>query len=186
MSLKSTTDRYGSVAIAIHWTSAALIITAVCLGLIAAGTTDPPAKVWVLRFHILAGGSALLLTLVRIGWWIWGDKRPQPAPGQPAAQEWAARMVHLALYVAILVLGSSGIATIILSGAGPALLAGTPLPDFSHVLPRMVHGVMSRLLLLLLAGHIGAALYHQFIRRDHLLARMGIGTRELVRARGTP
>jgi len=27
----------------------------------------------------------------------------------------------------------------------------------------------------LLALHIGAALYHQFIRRDRLLSRMGVG-----------
>ncbi len=34
---------------------------------------------------------------------------------------------------------------------------------------------MSKLLLALLAAHIGAALYHQFVRRDQLLARMGVG-----------
>ena len=53
--------------------------------------------------------------------------------------------------------------------------SGAPLPDFSEVLPRLAHGIMSKVLLVLLAGHIGAALYHQFIRRDRLLARMGIG-----------
>lgn len=31
-------------------------------------------------------------------------------------------------------------------------------------------------MLVLLALHVGAALYHQFIRRDRLLARMGIGS----------
>jgi cytochrome b561 len=30
-------------------------------------------------------------------------------------------------------------------------------------------------LIALLAGHIGAALWHQFIRHDRLLARMGLG-----------
>jgi cytochrome b561 len=30
-------------------------------------------------------------------------------------------------------------------------------------------------MLALLALHVGAALWHQFVRRDHLLARMGVG-----------
>jgi cytochrome b561 len=175
MSAKSTPTRYGDVAIAIHWGSAALIIAALSLGLAAASTLDPAAKLLIVRFHIACGSLALLLTLARIGWWIWSDRRPAPVPGQPLAQLWAARIVHSLLYLAIIVLGTSGIATIILSGAGPALIAGTPLPDFSELLPRMVHGVMSRVLLALLVAHIGAAIYHQFIRRDRVMARMGIG-----------
>ena len=50
-----------------------------------------------------------------------------------------------------------------------------PLPDFSELIPRAAHGIMSRILLVLLAGHVGAALWHQVVRRDHLLARMGLG-----------
>ncbi|HHY48894.1 MAG TPA: cytochrome B [Alphaproteobacteria bacterium] len=155
--------------------SAGLIVTAVCLGLIAAGTADPAAKLWGLRLHVLAGGTALLLTLVRVGWWLWADTRPAPPAGQPAAQRWAARIVHALLYLAVLVLGASGIGTIGLSGAAGALLAGTQLPDFGGLVPRLVHGAMGQLLLVLLALHVAAALYHQFIRRDRLLARMGIG-----------
>lgn len=42
-------------------------------------------------------------------------------------------------------------------------------------MPRVAHGIMSRILLLLFVAHVGAALFHQFVRRDHLLARMGLG-----------
>ena len=86
MSLKSTSDRYGAVAIGLHWASAALIVAALALGLLAADAADAGARLWLVRLHILAGGSALLLTLFRIGWWLWADRRPDPAPGQPAAQ----------------------------------------------------------------------------------------------------
>jgi cytochrome b561 len=34
---------------------------------------------------------------------------------------------------------------------------------------------MSKILLALFVMHVGAAIYHQVIRRDHLLARMGVG-----------
>jgi cytochrome b561 len=86
-----------------------------------------------------------------------------------------AKGTHVALYLIVLLLAASGIATLVLSGAMPAIIAGTALPDFDTVLPRAVHGLASKLLLVVLALHIGAALYHQFIRRDHLLARMGLG-----------
>jgi cytochrome b561 len=39
------------------------------------------------------------------------------------------------------------------------------------------HGLSWTLLLLLLIVHVGAALYHQFIRKDHLFGRMWFGKR---------
>ena len=128
-----------------------------------------------MRGHIVLGSLVLLLTLLRIGWWIWGDRRPAPVAGQPQVQGLMASIVHYAIYAVILLMASSGIMTLVLSGALPAIIAGTALPDFSELIPRIAHGIMSKLLLVLLAGHIGAALYHQFIRRDRLLGRMGLG-----------
>jgi cytochrome b561 len=174
MAAKSTEARYGSVAVAVHWTSAAVIFVALGSGL-AMGIVQPSVKLPILMAHLAAGGTALLLTLARVVWWLTADRRPTDPPGQPAWQAVAARAVHYLLYAAILILGASGIATLALSGAVPALLAGAPLPDLSQIAPRLAHGVMSKVLIALLAGHIGAALWHQFIRHDRLLARMGLG-----------
>jgi cytochrome b561 len=175
MSLKSTSSRYGSVAVAIHWLSALMIVLLFATGLLAAAQVDSDAKVALLRAHIPLGAGVLVLTLFRIVWWFVADKRPALPAGQPAWQQWVARATHIGLYVVVLVTASSGIATIVLSGALPAIIGSATLPNLETVLPRAVHGVVSRLMLGLLALHIGAALYHQFIRRDHLLARMGIG-----------
>lgn len=175
MSLKSTSDRYGSVAIAIHWISAAGIIALLASGLVAADQVDPAAKLALLRIHVPLGIGVLLLTLLRIIWWAVADKRPQPPAGQAPWQDLLARLVHGGLYVIVLVMAGSGIATLALSGALPAILSGAALPDFSAVAPRLVHGIGGKLTLALLAAHVGAALYHQFIRRDRLLARMGLG-----------
>lgn len=174
MGLKSTATRYGSVAIAIHWVSAVAIIALLISGTVMAGAVGE-AKRSILPIHATIGSLVLLLTLVRIGWWVWGDKRPQPVPNQPRMQELAARIVHGLLYAGIIVLGASGIATLALSGAIPALLSGAPLPDFSGLLPRLTHGIVGKAMIALLVLHVGAALYHQFIRRDRLLGRMGIG-----------
>jgi cytochrome b561 len=174
MAMKSSAARYGTVAVAIHWTSAVFILAALGSGL-AMGMASPPAKLPILLFHMSAGGAALLLTVLRVVWWVAADRRPGDPAGQPGWQVLAARSVHYSLYAAILVLGASGIATLVLSGAIPALLAGALLPDLSQIAPRLVHGVLGQVLIALLAGHISAALYHQFIRRDRLLGRMGIG-----------
>jgi len=175
VSLKSSNARYGSVAITIHWLTAVIILALFATGLLAAGQADPEAQLALVRFHVPLGSAVLVLTLLRILWWWLADRSPALPAEQPAWQKFMAKAVHIALYAVILLLASSGIATLVLSGALPAILAGTTLPNFETVLPRMVHGVASRLMLGLLALHIGAALYHQFIRRDHLLARMGVG-----------
>lgn len=175
MPVKSTASRYGSVAIVIHWTAALGIVATFVLGLMADRATDPLAEVPLLRGHVILAISVVALTLLRILWWALADRHPQPAEGQPRWQRLAAQGVHVLLYVIILLMGASGIATLIASGAGPALIAGTALPPFEELIPRVAHGIMSKLLLALLAAHVGAALYHQFIRRDRLLARMGVG-----------
>ena len=176
MSAKSSTSQYGSVAIAIHWLTALLILMLLVTGLLAANQTDEAARLALVRAHIPMGIGILLLTLLRIVWWLVADRRRPPLPAeQPAWQKLAARAVHIGLYLILLESAASGIATILLSGALPAIIIGAVLPDFNTVLPRAVHGIGSRVAMVLLALHIGAALYHQFVRHDHLLARMGLG-----------
>jgi cytochrome b561 len=172
----SSPVRYGSVAIAIHWIVAATIVLLFATGLAAAGQADPAAKIALLRAHIPLGVGVLLLTLLRLAWWMVADRnRPASPVGQSAWQKATARTVHLLLYVVVVATAASGIATIVLSGALPAIVGSGALPDLTTVLPRSAHGALTRLLLALLALHIGAALYHQFIRRDRIMARMGIG-----------
>ena len=100
-----------------------------------------------------------------------------PVRGSPLWRERLARAVHVAFYFVILAMVASGIGMMILSGAGSVVFGGTGagLPDFRDFLPRVPHGAGARLLLALLAAHVGAALHHQFIRRDGLLARMWYG-----------
>lgn len=177
MPASSSATRYGSVAIAVHWLSALLILLLFITGLTAAGQIDGGAKIALLRAHVPLGAALLLLTLFRIAWWIVADRRPVLPADQPGWQKAMARAVHVGLYVVVLMAAASGIATVVLSGALPAIVNGATLPDLNTVLPRVVHGVASRVMLAFLALHIGAALYHRFIRRDHLMARMGIGGR---------
>lgn len=177
MSVKSLPDRYGSVAVAIHWVTALAILGMLISGVVAENIADTVAEVGILRIHAIMGVLIGLLTILRIVWWLAFDKRPADPAGLSRAQALAAHVVHYALYGAILVLVGSGLGTLILSGANLQLFGSVPppLPDFALVPPFTVHDIVSKLLLALLLGHIGAALWHQFVKRDHLLARMRFG-----------
>ena len=174
MSSKSTSTQYGSVAIAIHWSSATAVILAFIAGIVM--TNSNPIPTPLLVAHIVLGLTVFALTLFRIVWWWRADKHPAPPQDQPQWQRTTAVVVHGLLYVLLILMATSGIATIVSSGAISAIATGAPLPNFGELIPRVAHGIMSKLLLGLFVLHVAAALYHQFVRRDHLLARMGIGT----------
>ena len=177
MAARSSIDRYGSVAVAIHWLTAVAIVALVGLGLAAANAADPDLKAALLRAHVPLGTLVLLLTIFRIVWWFI-DRRPAPLAGMPRWQVSAEGLVRILLYALILVLGSSGITLIILSGAGAVLFGGAagPLADFWQFPPMFAHYVAALLLIALAGGHIVAALYHQFFKRDRVLSRMGLGS----------
>jgi cytochrome b561 len=95
---------------------------------------------------------------------------------------WADRvatLMHRALYAAVLVMAGSGIAmavafdlpAVVFGGQG-----GMP-PDFHASAARSVHGLASKLLGVFILLHVGAALVHQFVKRDARIARMGFGSR---------
>lgn len=173
MALKSSTERYGAIAVSIHWVSALAVILMLASGQAMGWNDDLVGN--ILPIHVLMGLVVGVLTLFRIVWWLAFDRQPRPVAGISAGQERLARAVHLGLYVAITIMVVSGIAMLALTGAAPQIFGGGSLPEFDEVAPFAAHSLVSRLLLALVAGHIGAALWHQFIRRDGLIGRMRLG-----------
>ncbi|MGW5876683.1 cytochrome b [Nocardiopsis terrae] len=177
MPWKSSTERYGTMAITIHWISAVALLGLVASGFLASGSTDPTTESDLLRVHVVLGVSVLVLTVLRIVWWGLIDRSP-PAP--VTTPQWDARLahsVHILMYVVILAIAASGIALLMLSGTATQLLSGTPgaLPDFAGYAPMMLHRIGAWALIALTLGHIGAALFHQLVLRERTLARIGLG-----------
>ncbi len=175
--MKSSTTKYGSVPVSIHWLSAILIIAMLGSGFIASSQTESAAKAAILAIHVPVGVLILLLTLFRLFWWWRVDTKPRPVAGDPAWQTLSARAIHILFYVVMLGMVASGIGLVATSGAGGVLFGAGEgaLPDFTEFLPRTPHGLGARLMLALLALHAGAALYHHFIKGDGLLWRMWYG-----------
>lgn len=172
--------RYHPALVALHWLIAALVLLGLVVGTfgLSAMPNSSPDKTGALRGHMIAGGAILVLTLLR-----WVVRRvtahPPPASTGIALADRLAPLAHGALYLAVLAMAGSGIALSI--GAGlPAIVFGGQgsLPaDFSHLAARGVHGVVAKVLMALVALHVAAAAYHQWVRRDGLLTRMGFGPR---------
>jgi cytochrome b561 len=136
---KSRPDRYGAVAVSIHWLSAILIVALLGSGFRAANAMDAAAKAGM-RFHIPVAIVVLLLTALRIAWWRL-DRKPLPVLGSRRWQERIARWVHVTFYVVILGMVASGIGMMVLSGAAPAVFGapGAILPNFTEYPP---HGLL--------------------------------------------
>ena len=177
MALKSDASRYGAVARAIHWVTAFAIFAMIGSGLAADAASGQLVAVNILRFHAVTGVSVLILTVLRILWWVFADRRPADTAQTPRWQASAAHGVHYAFYVVIILLGGSGLAMIALSGAGSVLSGAEagPLPRFEDFAPRAPHGLFAWALIGLAALHILAALYHQFVVKDRLMGRIGLG-----------
>lgn len=175
--MKSTATRYGTVAVTIHWLSAIFILALLGSGFRAGSLVDSTGKASVLSVHVPLGIIILLLTLARVAWWVFADSKPIHPAGGPAWQTMSAKAVHVLFYVVIFGMAASGIGMMILSGAGSILFFGSdaPLPDFRDYLPRVPHGIGARVMIALLVLHIGAALYHHFIKKDGLIWRMWFG-----------
>ena len=96
--LKSRPERYGTVAVSIHWLSAVLILALPGSGFQATNAMDTATKAAFLRFHIPIAIMAVLLTTLRILWRWRVDLKPLAVEGSPVWQERIAGWVHIALY----------------------------------------------------------------------------------------
>ena len=71
MVAKSTSDRYGTVVVSLHWLSAVLIMALIGSGFRASGLEGAAAKTAILQVHVPLGVTVLLLTLARIACSTW-------------------------------------------------------------------------------------------------------------------
>lgn len=173
--------RYHPALVILHWLLAALLLFVLAMGTLSLRELPnaAPEKLFALRGHMIFGVGILLLTLIRLAVRA-GTRRPPPAATGNTLLDRLGPLVHGALYAAVILMAASGIALALQAGL-PGIVfggGGAPLPEsFSAFAPRKVHGLLSKLLMVLIALHVAGALYHQFVRRDSLLGRMRLGRR---------
>jgi len=106
------------------------------------------------NLHIYAGIAVLIFALARL--YLRLAKGVPAVPKGPRLQELAGSLVHWGIYALIFLIPMSGM----VAWFGGVELAGEG------------HGLLQNVLLILVILHVAAALYHQFVVKDNLLARM--------------
>ncbi len=116
MSSRSAQDRYGTVAVGLHWASALLVLGEVALGLSMTRLGDGDTDV-LYQIHVGVGLVIALLTIGRVVW-----RLVEPSPSTPPMPGWR-RIVyvanHAAFYVVLLALAVVGIAMLVASDVSP-------------------------------------------------------------------
>jgi cytochrome b561 len=167
--------RYGTAAIALHWTMLALVVVVGILGLLH-DTWPRDVKRWWINLHALAGLLLWLVLLVRFGWRISNPPPPLPVSIGRGARR-LAHGVHWLLYLLLFVTPIVGAIAFIWHGRVFDFgLFQVRLPIARD--PRVfeptedLHGYLAYALFALVAAHTAAALWHFLVRRDGVLQRM--------------
>jgi len=178
MGLRNSALRFGAVAKLFHWVMAVLLIGLLALGMYMHELPLSPEKFELYALHKSFGITALLLVLLRLGWRA-ADRPPGPAPGVPTQTAKLAAAAHWALYGCMLALPLTGWAMAAASGTpvdyfNTGLLLPNPVEagDDLRITFRILHDLVGKLLMALIAVHIGAALKHHFADKDATLRRM--------------
>ncbi|HET7562930.1 MAG TPA: cytochrome b [Rhodanobacteraceae bacterium] len=173
-----TAPRYSPWTRHLHWVVFILVACALVLIYINAWTPrSSPLHANARWAHMQFGMAILLVMLPRLLVRSRATTAPPITPPLPAWQKWAAKCMHLALYVLLIVTPLLGIANRMWS-PGAWNLLGIPMPHvahperaFSHMLEG-IHGDFGNILMYLAALHATMALFHHFAQRDNTLKRM--------------
>lgn len=175
--MSSNSERYGFVAITLHWLMALLILGAILLGLYMVDLDLSPRKLKLYSWHKWVGVTVFLLAVIRTFWRLTHLAPPLPAH-MPRWQHAASQGTHLAIYVLLFAIPLSGWLMSSAFGFQVIYFGVLPIPDLLTKNKELaeqlkeLHELLNISLWVLLLLHVAAALKHHLIDRDTVLHRM--------------
>lgn len=169
-------DRYGAVARALHWSMALLIVYAALSILIKDELPRGVVRDFLSTTHRTAGALVLILLVLRIVWRIFHKPPPLPV-SMTALEQRVAHLAHWALYLLMALVTVAGVALTMRRGGTidfGLFQIVSPFPaDRAASKPiKEAHELLAWALIIGVGAHLAATVWHQFIRRDNILARM--------------
>lgn len=173
--------RYHPFLVALHWLLAFMIIGGLIMGgnVLSETPNNDPEKLFYLRIHMLMGIIILVLMITRLIVRTKSQKPPHADIGNTLLNKLGI-YAHYGLYLLVFLMCASGIGISIMAGLPDIVFGGSgaPLPgSFDDLAPRAAHGILATVLAIVIASHVLAALYHQYVRKDGLFSRMWFGQR---------
>jgi cytochrome b561 len=179
--VRAPVEIYKRTARVLHWVTVALVAVQLPVGLYMTyrGNT---LNVWdkvtggLYNGHKVIGVTILLVVLWRLAYRL---TRGAPA-NEPTIEPWqqfASHLNHWGMYILLICAPFAGYIGISLFPAldifGLFSLPGVVAPDKEAAKTAFaVHKLLVVLLVLLIAVHVAAALFHYFVRKDNVLGRM--------------
>ena len=174
---KNTNERYGMLAIALHWLMLALLVAVyAAIDLTDLYPKGSAAREALTAWHFTLGLSVFVLVALRLAV-RWSGPVPEAAAAMLRWQQRSASTIHLALYA--LMIGMPLLGWLALSAAGkpipffgiemPALMAENK--DLARPL-RKIHETLGTVGYFLIGVHALGALLHHYVMRDDTLLRM--------------
>ena len=156
-----------------HWTSALLLIVTWAMILL----HDNSDGNQFINLHKAFGVSLLLWTIARLINRLL-TKTPPPVP-MPKMQVIVGHLTHFVLYGLLIAMPVVGLLMSVYGGRAVSMFGLFEIPVFvtpDRSLARLFNDIhvdiIWPMIIIFTLMHIGAALYHQFIKKDGLIARM--------------
>jgi cytochrome b561 len=173
---RNTENRYGLIAILLHWSMAIIIFGLLALGLYMTGLKASPLKLKLYGWHKEFGMLVLMLFVVRFTWRIINIAPTLAQP--PRWERFTASAVHWAFYGFMFAMPLTG--WLITSASGlPVSFFGLfviptlvpPNPDQKHLFAT-IHEWIAYGLIATVVLHVVAAFKHYLINKDDIMQRI--------------
>ena len=164
--------KYDRATISLHWITAGLVVVLWIIGQTADWLPHGPLNTAYWSLHVVLGFAFAALIVWRIIWRNSGGRRLPAA--ETGLLHLVAEATHYGLYLLLLTVIALGIINAVVRGYN--LFDLVSLPQIGDRAMRKPithwHGLAANLLLALAGLHAAAALFHHYMLRDSVLARM--------------
>lgn len=167
---------YNAATKIVHWVSALMIVGLMIAGMTLEDMARGPEKTDLMNMHKSMGALFLLLVLIRFV--VRFTNPVDPLPGTDRKDYIKAKAIQGLMYLAMLIMPISGLLMSQTGGHDVSVFGMFTMPTLMgenhdlHEFFEGVHGVVSKVLMLLVLAHVGAALLHHFKMKDDTLKRM--------------
>ena len=168
-------QKYGWVALSLHWLMAALIIFNIAAVKLTEDMSRESRQFWSYQ-HKAVGTLVLILIIWRLIWRLTHDVPPLPADTSKL-NIFLAHAGHWTLYGLMVFVPLTGFLKELVRGRAIGLWLFDLQSPFANDVATSrlfgsVHDLAGNITMFLVAGHIIAALYHQYYLKDRLINRM--------------
>lgn len=190
MTLKNTAQNYGSIAKWLHWLTALLFLGSYCTVYYRHWFTEEktPENWAALQLHLSIGVTIAVIVALRIIWRIYNIV-PDPEPGTRLSHL-AAHLGHYTLYAIMVIMPVTGylgtganteyfflfeIAKFEDTSVFTALIReglGISFEEFEKPIDFIHKNLGAWVVWVLIFGHVLAALYHHYVKKDRTLQKM--------------